>query len=395
MRRVSAKYLYTIEPELFIKDGFVEFEDDGTVIRIGKSDDIDSEEVYYDGAVVPGFVNSHCHIELSHLKGRFMKGSGMAGFIDQINELRDVVGPEEKKVLLKEQMQLLWEQGVSAMADISNCSDSFAAKASSPMYIRTFVEVFGTEPEDCASVLASARELVEVADSYGIDASVTPHACYTMSPELLSGASAEGLARGYISYHSQESDQEEEMIRTGTGAMADNRRRAGMSMPVPTGGSSLEYFIDRLGKVTSFPTDANILLVHNVCLSASDSAIAKKVMRNVYWAVCPMSNRFISGTVPPLKMMREQGLKITVGTDSLSSNDRLVMLDEFRCIMDSYPEISLGEMLQWACLNGAEYLSKQDKLGSIVPGKQPGLVFIDNLAPNGQLTHASVSKRII
>lgn len=395
MKRVSAKYLYTIEPELVIENGFVEFEEDGTIIRIGKSDNIDSEEIYYDGAVVPGFVNSHCHIELSHLKGRFRKGSGMAGFIDQINELRDVVGPEEKKILLQEQMQYLWEQGVSAMADISNCSDSFAAKAASPIYTRTFVEVFGTEPEDCEPVLSSARELVKIADSYGIDASVTPHACYTMSPDLLSGAASEGLSKGYVSYHSQESSQEEEMIRSGEGEMADNRRRAGMSMPEPTGSSSLEYFIDRLAKVTSFPIEAHVLLVHNVCLSASDISKAKKVMNNVYWALCPMSNRFISGTVPPVKMMRDEGLKITIGTDSLSSNDRLVMLDELRCIKASYPEISLGEMLRWACLNGAEFLSRQDELGSIASGKKPGLVFIDRLSAEGELTQDSVSRRII
>lgn len=395
MRRVSAKYLYTIESEPFIKDGFVEFEEDGTIIRTGKSENVRAEEVYYDGAIVPGFVNSHCHIELSHLQGRFRKGSGMAGFIDQINELRDVVGPEQKKILLQEQMQLLWEQGVSAMADISNCSDSFAAKAASPIYTRTFVEVFGTEPEDCESVLASARELVKVADKFGIDASITPHACYTMSPQLLSGAASEGLSRGYISYHSQESDQEEEMIRSGSGQMADNRRRAGMSMPEPTGGSSLEYFIERLSDVTSFPIDAHILLVHNVCMSESDASKAKQVMRNVYWALCPMSNRFISGTVPPVKIMNEQGLKITIGTDSLSSNDRLVILDEFRCIKEAYPEITLGQMLEWACYNGAEFLSKQDELGSITPGKKPGLVFIDNLSSEGELTDASVSKRII
>lgn len=71
-------------------------EDDGTVIRTGVCADISEEKEYYDGAVVPGLVNAHCHVELSHLKGRFRKGSGMAGFIDQINELRDVVGRDEK-----------------------------------------------------------------------------------------------------------------------------------------------------------------------------------------------------------------------------------------------------------------------------------------------------------
>lgn len=395
MRRISAKYLYVLDGISPIRDGFVELEDDGTVIRTGHCSCISSEEEYFDGAIVPGFVNSHCHIELSHLRGRFRKGTGMAGFIDQINELRDVVSSEEKIRLLGAEMDALWRQGVSAMADISNCSDSFMAKASSPMYTRTFLEVFGTEPEDCSRVMASVAVLKAEADSYGLDSSVTPHACYTMSPELVTASAAEGLKTGFISYHSQESLQEEDMIMYGTGEMAENRRRAGMSTPPVTGASSLEYFISRLEKVHPAPFSEHILLVHNVCLSERAVSAALGVMENVYWAVCPLSNRFISGTVPPIGLMRKAGLKITVGTDSLSSNDSLDMVAELRCLQTEFPEVPLGEMLVWACRNGAEFLSRGSVLGSIEPGKRPGIVLIDGLDDEGRLTGESRSLRLV
>ena len=112
MRRIAAKYLYTLTSPEPVVNGFVELEDDGTVIRTGVCADPAAEPVFYDGAVAPGFVNAHCHVELSYMKGLFRKGTGMAGFIDQINELRDTKSLEEKVRDLSEAMDSLWEQGV-------------------------------------------------------------------------------------------------------------------------------------------------------------------------------------------------------------------------------------------------------------------------------------------
>ena len=145
MKRIAAKYLYPLVSMAPVRNGFVEMEDDGTVVRTGVCADPASEPVFYDGALAPGFVNAHCHVELSYLKGQFRKGTGMAGFIDQINEMRDNKSMEEKLHDLTVAMDSLWEQGVVAMADISNCADSFAVKASHPMYTRTFLDVlFGS-----------------------------------------------------------------------------------------------------------------------------------------------------------------------------------------------------------------------------------------------------------
>lgn len=395
MHRIASSYLYTLGPAGVVTNGFVEYEDDGTVVRTGQCDDPDSEPVFLQGAVVPGFVNAHCHIELSYLQGKFRKGTGMAGFIDQINEMRDSVSREDKIESVRKWMDILWRHGVSAMCDISNCNDSFGIKAASPLYTRTFLEVFGTEPEDCGPVMASVRKLAREASACGLDAAPTPHACYTMSPELLTAAAADGLASGYLSYHSQESREEEEMIGSGSGPMWDNRRRAGMSTPPVTGKPSLMYFIDRLKKVHDAPFDEHILLVHNVCLSQEAADAARAAMKNVYWALCPLSNLFIHDALPPVGLMRRNGLKLTVGTDSLSSNDTLDMVKELYCLQTAFPELSLEEMLVWACWNGAEFLSRENVLGSVEPGKAPGLVFISHLDREGRLTAESSSSRLV
>ena len=394
VKRIAARYVYTLESYEPLVNGYVEYDDvDGTVLATGLCEDPESEDII-DGAIVPGFVNSHCHVELSHLHKKFYKGSGMAGFIDQINALRDWAGWEVKAALVQEWMDKMWNDGVSAMSDISNDDSSFDVKASHKMYTRTFLEVFGSEPEMCEGVMADVTKLNEVADAKGIDAAPTPHSCYTMSPQLLSASAAAGLKRGYVSYHSQESQEEEDLLISGSGAMYENRVRNGMSTPPVTGESSLRYFIQRLADAKQAPYDEHILLVHNVCLQQGDIDAAKKVMNNVYWAVCPLSNIFIHNALPPIPLMRENGLAIAIGTDSLSSNDDLSMIKEIACLHANFPEVPMGEIFTWASLNGARFLSKEDVLGTIEKGKKPGLVLVKGLDQDGNVTENSISERI-
>lgn len=395
MRRISAEYLYDGSSYEPLRNAYVEVADDGTVLAIGKVENPEAEPEFHKGAIVPGFVNTHCHLELSYLKGKFRKGTGMAGFIDQINEMRDTSSMEEKKADIAFWMNEMWKRGVTAMGDISNCSDTFECKAGSPMYTRTFLEVFGTEPQDCQDVIDNVLELQKTADKYGIDAAPGPHACYTMSPELLTAVSAIGLKSGYLSFHSEETQEEEDMMISGSGPMWENRRKAGMSVPPVTGKSSLLYFIDRLEEAHPAPFDEHILLVHECCMNEEGMRAVKNVMKNAYIALCPCSNIFIHNALPPIDLMRKEGMRLTIGTDSLSSNDDLDMVREMFCIQENFPDVPLGEIISWATRNGAEFLGKGDVYGRLAEGLKPGVAVIDHIDKEGRLTTASKSIRII
>ena len=374
MKRYTAETVYTLAGEP-LRHAFVEVEEDGTIARTGicpPSEKVD------EGVLCPGFVNVHCHVELSYMKGLFRKGTGMAGFIDQINALRDTSSMEDKLQALKEAMDSMWDQGVQAMADISNCADSFATKASHPMYTRTFLEVFGAQPSECEEVMDGVRKLQAQAHALGLDAAPTPHSCYTMSPELVSASSAAGLRDGFLSFHSEESDEEEQMMMTGSGPMWDNRVANGIPTPPVTGTSSLEYFLMRLRAAgLPEPVRGHVLLVHECCLTAEGAALAKRVLAQPFLAVCPLSNLFIHKMLPPIPVMKESGIPICIGTDSLSSNDDLNLLAEMECLQETFG-LSLEEVLGWACLNGARFLGKEDVLGTLEPGKKPGVVRILN-----------------
>ena len=390
--RKTASFVYTLDKEP-IRNGYVEYDDvDGKIISVGEC--APDEEVH-PGAIVPGFVNAHCHIELSHLHLKFRKGTGMAGFIDQINALRDWAGRDVKEELTHRWMDKMWDDGVSAMADISNDDSSFDVKKAHSLYTRTFLEVFGSEPEMCERVMKEVAELQAVADAAGIDAAPTPHSCYTMSPQLLSASAAEGLKSGFLSYHSQESQEEEDLLVSGTGAMYENRKRSGMSTPPVTGESSLKYFLNRLASVKDAPYEEHILLVHNVCLQQSDVDAVKKVMKNPFFAVCPLSNVFIHNALPPIELMRRNGLDIAIGTDSLSSNDDLDMMKEIMCLHSNFPDVPMAEIFTWASLNGARFLRKEDILGTLTPGKCPGVVLVTDVDDRGFVTEKSRSMRLV
>lgn len=390
--RKTASFVYTLDKEP-IRNGYVEYDDvDGKIISVGECT---PDEEVHPGAIVPGFVNAHCHIELSHLHLKFRKGTGMAGFIDQINALRDWAGRDVKEELTHRWMDKMWDDGVSAMADISNDDSSFDVKKAHSLYTRTFLEVFGSEPEMCERVMKEVAELQAVADAAGIDAAPTPHSCYTMSPQLLSASAAEGLKSGFLSYHSQESQEEEDLLVSGTGAMYENRKRSGMSTPPVTGESSLKYFLNRLASVKDAPYEEHILLVHNVCLQQSDVDAVKKVMKNPFFAVCPLSNVFIHNALPPIELMRRNGLDIAIGTDSLSSNDDLDMMKEIMCLHSNFPDVPMAEIFTWASLNGARFLRKEDILGTLTPGKCPGVVLVTDVDDRGFVTEKSRSMRLV
>ena len=99
--------------------------------------------------------------------------------------------------------------------------------------------------------------------------------------------------------------------------------------------------------------------------------------------------------MPPIDLMRRNGLDIALGTDSLSSNDDLDMMKELVCLHSNFPEVPMQELLIWASLNGARFLGKDKQLGSLTPGKCPGVVRITGINAEGYVTETSTSKRII
>ena len=122
--------------------------------------------------------------------------------------------------------------------------------------------------------------------------------------------------------------------------------------------------------------DARLLLVHNNFTTLDDLDRLGPDTTRLWWALCPASNAYISGTSPNEFLIRRFPERICIGTDSLASNDRLSVLEELKILQSALPDLDLRVLLRAACHNGAEALGMDGSLGSFEKGKRPGVNLI-------------------
>lgn len=330
---------------------------------------------FYAGVLTPGFVNAHCHLELSYLKGAIPERCGFAEFTNIISQRRGATTIEDRVRAAEVQDQVMWREGVSAVADISNDDFTLNLKSKSAIEYHTFIEFYGLKRHDISPLKQMLRHP---------RTSLTPHSLYSVQEaplkEILS------MKKNRLSIHFLESHSEKELYSR-RGELWDRFQRNGFECDF------LDYTspVERL--INCAPKESSPILVHNCTLTDEDlEQLLKHFTSPIYWCICPRSNSFISGLKPPIKTLRQRAQKICIGTDSLSSNHSLSILEELKQIEG----IELAERLNWATINGAEALGLEDMLGSVEVGKRPGLVLLEGIdMTRMELTAESTSRRIL
>lgn len=371
MRKLSANYIYTCNNQI-LKNGIIELNDNGVITNIidtkGDLREIPNLE-FYNGVIVPGFINAHCHLELSHLKNKIPQKTGLEGFIKHIiaNRNSDL---EDRKLWIKRANNSMRKLGIVAVGDICNGTDSLTQKQDSEIEYQNFIEVFGFNPDFAKKAYENAKQVLNQFKESNLNASIVPHAPYSVSKELFKLIFSNSNNKDILSFHLQESNSENELFLTKTGSFCNHLESIGILLnnwkhPQKNAlQSSLLYF----------PKENNTIFVHNTFTSKEDIKLAEEKLDNVYWCLCPNSNKYISDTYPQFENFKDT--KTCIGTDSLASNTKLCILSEMKTIIDN-STINFETILYWATLNGAKALNKEKKLGSIEIGKSPGINLIE------------------
>lgn len=394
---MAATYIFPGTGEA-VKNGVLVLEDDGTVMDILEKKDNFREEAgveYYSGALVPGFVNAHCHLELSHLQGKIEEKTEMAGFLGKINRLRSSTEEEMQKAMQVADRRM-WAAGIAAVGDISNSANSVKAKLKSRIVYHTFVEAFGFHPSRSERAFEIAASVKREFHQNKLSASIVPHSPYSVSDQLFKKIEEEAQKEnGILSIHSQESKAELQFFNDGTGPIADHfQQNIGIDIShwQADGKSALEKILEFL------PAANNLLLVHNTFTFKKDIDFlkSKRSGENTFWVLCPNSNLYIENALPPVPLFQQNKLNLCLGTDSLASNHQLSILREMITLQEYFPEISLEELVAWACLNGACALGVENEFGSFEKGKKPGVNLVSGLdLKNLKLTRNSKVKRLL
>ena len=374
MKRISAAFIYT--GKSILKKAIIEIDDEGKIINIidtkGKIKEQESLK-YYNGVIVPGFINAHCHLELSHMKGMIKSETvkGLPGFIDEIVSKRNF--PEDMHDKIHKADREMQINGIVAVGDISNTDDSFELKKNSNIYYHTFVETFTTSNTTATEAFSTAERNHLKLKNNNLQGAIVPHASYSVPDKLKKMIIDYNKDQAQIiSIHNQETSSEDEMIKSKSGELAGVMLKKGFVLSDFTfdKNSSLELNLSELKK------SCNILLIHNTFSNEKDIDFAENFSENIYWTFCPLSNQYIEKTLPDLPLFYEKGVKTCIGTDSYASNTKLSVLCELKEIIKNFPQFPIEKLIESACLNGAKDLKIDDKYGSIEIGKKPGLNLI-------------------
>lgn len=343
-----------------------------------------------DGVLSPGFVNCHCHLELSHMKGAIAEETGLVDFVFKV-----VTGRHHSDEAIAEAIsnaeQGMIDNGIVAVGDICNNTSTLAQKEKQNIAYYNFIETSGWMPSVAETRFEQSLAFYNAFNQLQTPnarqrASICPHAPYSVSEELWQHMMPY-FENKTVTIHNQETAFEDLLFEKGEG---DFRRmyelmKMDISFFKPTGKSSLRSYFSKLLAAEQ------VLLVHNTFTKEEDVVYAGEGSQNLNWCVCVNANLYIEKALPPIDLFRKHNCGIVVGTDSLASNHSLSVLDELKTITRYFPHIPLQEKLQWATSNGARALQFDASLGSFEKGKTPGIQLISGLV-NGDIAAASTTQ---
>lgn len=390
-KKLKADIVFPITSEK-IENGVIILDQQNKILKIDQSSNYDEVELqYFKGFLAPGFINAHCHLELSHLMGIANTGTGLIDFITQVIKNRNHSLEIIQKKIQQAENEML-ESGIVAVGDISNTTDTFVQKLKNNLKYYTFVEYFDMfQTQNTQSTIEQYDKVFQALKPNDFNKiSKVPHAPYSVSPSLFSYI-MKNQEEKTISIHNQETQAEDELFKHQSGKFIDFYTKINFSTDkIPKYSKSIYYALEFLSKKN------RNLFVHNTHTTKEDIeyTFQKLEPSQTYWCTCPNANLYIENTLPNYKTFIDTNAQVCVGTDSLTSNWQLSVFEELKTILKYNSYINFEQILTWATINGAKALGWQNQLGSLDIGKTPGIVHINNVE-NQQITPFSTSKRIV
>jgi cytosine/adenosine deaminase-related metal-dependent hydrolase len=368
LRYITADWVYPVSSSR-IRQGVVVLDND-RIKELTSRELVPADQLeYHKGIIIPGLINTHCHLELSHLKGKAPTGAGLLPFISHVVKFRDIDQADIDAAILEADAEM-WNNGIQAVGDICNKPDTFPVKRSSQIKYYSFVEMFDFLQDQQTDMLIKGYM-----DAYAQapePRSAVPHAPYSVSPNLFRHINALNKSKGTISIHNQETPAEQDFFMHGTGGFYGFYKNFGFDLShfKSTGKTSIHYAMEYMDP------SHRTLFVHNTLTSPEDIEAAQTWSDQVYWATCANANLYIENRLPFYQHFIHAGARMTIGTDSLTSNWQLSILEEMKTISRYQSYVPFETLLQWATLNGAMALGMEVVMGSLDKGKAPGVLVL-------------------
>jgi len=389
-RKFSADYLFT-GSSILDNDDVLVINSGGEIMDIINKPEAGDDIEKLNGILCPGFVNAHCHLELSHLKGLIPEHTGLIEFVFKIVTERHFDKKEILECIESEEKNML-KCGIVAVGDVCNNDLSLSQKQKGNIAYYNFIEATGWNPGVASLRFEKVKLFYEEFTQHDEKVSIVPHSPYSVSKELW-GKIAPFFPRKVITIHNQETKDEDIFFLQGEGELSSMYKKMNIdnSFYKHPGARSIETYFK------NFSDSASVILVHNTFMEQLDLNYIdknKSPRQLISFCLCPNANLYIENTLPPVERFLRNNCNVVIGTDSLASNHQLNILEELKTIGKNFPAIATETLLTWATINGARALQMDNILGSFEKGKKPGVVLIENVEGKN-ITDISSARRIL
>lgn len=330
------------------------------------------------GAIIPGLVNAHTHLEFSNLSQPL--GHPGIPFTDWIrlivtnrissNEANSKAGAIQSGL---EEIHRTGTWTVGEIATLPMSLDDYRFNSGFSMV--SFLEQLGNDPTHFADkqdeLARFFDQTVDDSNVHDMTLGVSPHAPYSVHPQLLRQICSLAQAKKrMVAMHIAETPEEIELIENGTGKFVALLKDFGVWNP------GMETHQSVIGILQHLSEAPRSLLVHGNYLRDSDLDFVANHRRSMSVVFCPRTHRFFAHPSYPLKQMRQRGINVALGTDSRASNPDLNLWTELKLVAAMFHDLRPIQILEMGTINGARALGCDDQVGSLAAGKKAALSFV-------------------
>ena len=368
-----ARYVVTMDgPPL--EGGCVRVHGD-RIAQVGALDDMDTRGEAIrdlpDAVLMPGLINSHCHLELGMARGLLPRGEAFPMWVSRLRRALEGAGPGEYAQAARLGALECLKHGTTTLVDVGNSGEALRELAAMPLRSFPYLEIIGLDPAVAADRFADAEDRLarSPAPTDRYRPGLTCHAPYSCSPDLLGRVAAAVASRsGPYTLHVAESAEEAAMFREGRGALWEFCRRIFPGLE-PAAGETPIGFLARRGLIPK-----GSLFAH--CNWADDADIGILAATETSVVHCLRSRDFFGHGGFPLERFRAAGVNLCLGTDSLASNEGLSLFDEMAEFRRGWPGIKAEEILAMATINGARALGMTGGLSCLKKGAKADIIAV-------------------
>jgi cytosine/adenosine deaminase-related metal-dependent hydrolase len=366
------------------------------IVDVGKFDQIkgdNADEIVDLGeqAMVPGLINTHCHLDYTCLRGKIPPQKSFADWIRAINAEKAKLSATDYLASINEGFAEARRFGTTTIANLTAFPD-LISQITAPIRTWWFAELIDVRAPERANEIVDlavesfgmARPVLSQAEG-GAPWGLAPHALFTASKNLY--RRCEEIARQkniWLTTHLAESREEMEMFRDASGRLYEFMKNIGRPMDDCGHGTPLELFLGAPGPPPPWTGSAvasgralpQWIVAHLNELTERDFELLEESNVKLHVVHSPRSHHYFGHSRFPFDRLRALGLNVCLGTDSLASNQNLSLFVEMRTFQKEFPSVSPEEILQMVTVNPAGALRQANALGKIRRGAHADLLAV-------------------